>query len=361
MNGTSRGSRRPRHGALSLPVDRWPVADRELIASLFTSGCLLDEVGPLARVRPVSRNGLEYAYARWLGWLAASVPGSLDEPPLARATAERFREWLASLEHLAPRTQHSLGSAAVWPLKAAAPDRDWSGHARILARLWRRVAAHRSPRKDGRVLAGAVLWRAALTLSHDHGHGSAPASREAAKARRNAAMVAFLTLMPIRRRAFAALEIGTSLVLVGPHMIARLEAELSKSGRPWEAPVPAPLVEVLADYLTHVRPWFAERGPAPTQALWLNDWGRPYEADHLSFRVSEITESLVGVRISPHLFRDSAATNLAYDSSESARHARDLLAHASFRTAERHYNQATMVEAGRKYGDLIARLKEGTP
>lgn len=73
--------------------------------------------------------------------------------------------------------------------------------------------------------------------------------------------------------------------------------------------------------------------------------------------MSNVTEKLTGVRVSPHLFRDTAATTLARSSPDAARLIKPVLAHASGGTAERHYIQANSIEAGRDYADVISRLK----
>lgn len=66
---------------------------------------------------------------------------------------------------------------------------------------------------------------------------------------------------------------------------------------------------------------------------------------------------LRGRGISPHFFRDAAATTLARMSSESARLISPVLAHSGFRTAERHYIHARTIDAGLDYASLIKRLK----
>jgi hypothetical protein len=49
------------------------------------------------------------------------------------------------------------------------------------------------------VISSAILLQAAQRLSRAQGQGVAPGSRQEALARRNAAMVAFLAVLPIRR------------------------------------------------------------------------------------------------------------------------------------------------------------------
>ena len=69
------------------------------------------------------------------------------------------------------------------------------------------------------------------------------------------------------------------------------------------------------------------------------------------------TRPTLGVSISPHLFRDAAATSLARLSPQDAQLIRALLGHQSFGIAERHYIQANMIEAGRTYQAVIEQLK----
>jgi integrase len=342
----------------SLAPERWPPADQELMERLFAGGGLLDERGPLAHVREISRRNLKHTYARWMGWLAQYEPECLKEPPLLRVTPERFRSWILSPEHLAPRSQHTLGSSLLWLLKAAAPDEDWSQHAQVLHRLWRRSLEHRSSRKDGRVISTAVLLNAAMRHSRQHGYGREPQSRGEAKARRDAAIVAFFAVLPIRRRAFVGLELGRSFLVEGAQMVVQLDTSLAKTAEPWETPVPPVLQPILSDYLLRVRPCFLTQSGMSSERLWLNDSGQPYQANHLYRRVSRITHDLVGTPIPPHFFRDCAATTLAYHSPESARLTRGVLGHTTFRIAERHYNQATALEAGRKYSKLLKELRE---
>ncbi len=318
----------------------------------------MDKRGALAHVRDVSRTGLENAYARWIGWLAREEPKGLGEPTVARVTPERFRGWLVSLDHMAPRSQHSLGSSLLWLLKAAAPERNWSRHGQVLHRLWSRVREHRSTRKDGRILSTATLLQAAPRHSRQHGYEAEPQNCGEAKARRDAAMVACLAVLPIRRRALVELELGRSFLVEGRHMFVRLDAALTKTAEPWEAPVLPVLQPILSDNLLRVRPWILARSGRSTERLRLNDSGRPYEANHLYKRVMRITQALVGTPIPPHFFRDCAATTLAYASPDSARLTRGVLGHSGFRIAERHYNQATSLEAGRTYAALIAQLTE---
>lgn len=104
---------------LALLEQEWPEADRALLAGLLASGGPFDEIGPLAQLKPISRVGLVTGYGRWLAWLAREDPAALSEPPIARATPERFRAWIASTSHLTPQSRHGWGSHALRVLSAA--------------------------------------------------------------------------------------------------------------------------------------------------------------------------------------------------------------------------------------------------
>lgn len=211
---------------------------------------------------------------------------------------------------------------------------------------------HISHRKDGRVLSSAVLLTAGLKLAGpDADAASTPL--KAAKFRRDGAMVASLALMPMRRRSFVELELGTSFDVTADYITVWLSGDMTKNKLRWDPAVPEVLEPVLRRYIEEVRPWFLSRGGQSHNVLWVDNRGAPYAADYFCNRVCQITERIVGVRVSPHLFRDATATTLSRTTPKDARLIRPLLAHASFGTAERHYIQACTIEAGRSYAEIL--------
>ena len=138
----------------------------------------------------------------------------------------------------------------------------------------------------------------------------------------------------------------------------RLSGDMTKNKLPWEAPVPKTLEPVLRRYVEEVRPWLLSRSGQSHSVLWVDNQGAPYVASYFGERIRQITDHLTGVRVSPHLFRDAAATTLSRASPKDARLIRPLLAHASFETAERHYIQASTIEAGRSFAEMLERELE---
>ena len=65
----------------------------------------------------------------------------------------------------------------------------------------------------------------------------------------------------------------------------------------------------------------------------------------------------IGKSISPHLFRHCAATSIAETSPELTRIIQPLLAHTRPTTSEKYYNRASVLQASRRYSDVIQILK----
>lgn len=342
---------------LALPFDTWPDIDKRMWQALFHRGGLLDDAGALSHLRLTTQEMLCRRYGRWIGWLGRADPAALLQPPPQRLTAGGLAAWLEDLAHTSPVTQHMFAHSVYWVLSSVDPDQDWAVQDRAIKWLDHKARNHQSHRKDGRVLSSAVLFEAGLRYAGpDADAASTPL--KAAKFRRDGAMVALLSLMPMRRRSFLELDLEKSFEVAKDHITVRLSGDMTKNKLPWEAPVPKSLEPVLRRYVEEVRPWFLSRGGQSHNLLWVDNRGAPYKADYFGVRISQITEHLTGIRVSPHLFRDAAATTLSRASPKDARLIRPLLAHASFGTAERHYIQASTIEAGRSYAEILEKEME---
>lgn len=65
------------------------------------------------------------------------------------------------------------------------------------------------------------------------------------------------------------------------------------------------------------------------------------------------TKAAFGNALNPHMFRDAAATTLAISAPERVRSAAPLLGHRTFATTERHYIQATGLDAHRRFVNAL--------
>lgn len=342
--------------ASALPFQNWPDADRYAFDALFAQGGLLDDHGPLGHWRPLSRNLMQNQYARWLGWIAQAQPEALALMPCERATSERLQAWLAAMDKLAPSTQLGHVGTVVRLCRSIAPERSWSAHQAMLAGLHRKVQHHGSPRKIGRILFSDILFDAGAQLVRDN---DGPISHPDQAVRlRDGAMICLLALMPMRRRALSELALGTSLHVDGAQMTVCLDGSMTKNGQSWEAIVPDMVSEQLAVYLSIARPALSARRSGAQTAVWLGRNGRSLNINQFTRAIKNRTTSLLKVGVTPHLFRDAAATTLARTSATSARMIKPILGHTSTRIAEAHYIQADTIAAGRGLATALEALKQ---
>lgn len=342
---------------MSLPVTEWPMQDRLMLETLLQNGGPFDDRGAFADLRDPSVRLYTGGYARWLQWLCRNAPETLQDPPVSRATLVRMRDWLRSLSDVTPTSRMMFFTGALKVLKAMGPDTDWTAHTRHKNRLSQAAGRGDPKRKQGRILSSQVLLRSALA----HAHKSVdPALTPLARAKylRDSSMVAFLAVMPIRHRAFAALRIGHSLLLTEETITISLPCALTKNGQPWEADIPEPVAALLQRYLTEARPFLLSRSGKCHDYLWACDNGDPMSYSYVGRKIPAITLTLTGKAIPPHFFRDCAATTMTRSSPNDAKLIRPILGHANFKTAERHYIQAGTIEAARDYNALVRRMRK---
>lgn len=342
---------------LALKHAAWPQPDQILWSGLFRKGHPLDEAGPLSHLSPVSIIAMEATWGHWLGWVARERPELLNLEPLTRAAPVNLQAWLGTMAHLVPATASFRINGVLRVLRTLAPPEAVETH-RKLARHYQRITdATPSHRKQGRIVETGVLVDAGVTHYLQH-RDLASGSIRSARACRDALMITLLALMPMRRRAFAHLELGRSLQRTASGWRVVLEASDLKYGQYWEATVPEPAASLLGHYVDVIRPRLKVVGATDFGRLWLTKNGTPYKEGHLGVWIKGLTFRLIGVAISPHLFRDCAATTMALSSAKDARGIRALLGHASERTAERHYNQASAMEAGRELQDIVVTRRQ---
>ena len=106
-------------------------------------------------------------------------------------------------------------------------------------------------------------------------------------------------------------------------------------------------------YLERYRPVLARTGHLAT-ALWLsaND-GTSMSYDGVEHTISKTTQSTIGVNVSPHLFRTSAASTSAIYAGATPQLGSAVLSHRDPPVTEEHYNRASSFSAARAYADII--------
>lgn len=340
----------------SICLKDWPVSDKVMWDGLTLSGNPLDEEGRFAHLRQTSRTTLCRHYGRWLAWLMDADPDAFVLEPAARFTMKQLLQWHETMSEMRPMSRLSLIGDTVRMLTAADPTADWTQHLQFKKYLKRAAGRGDQTRKSGRILSSVVLFEAGrkhATMDVE----TATTSLEAMKRQRNGTMVAMLALMPMRRRSYANLEIGSSLIVAENRIIVALPGSLTKDGLPWEADVPAAVEPLLRRYLEEVRPWFMARGNEHHELLWVKLRGTRFDLNDFGNQIAAATKRLTEVRVPPHFFRDAATTTLSRLSPEAAKLIRPVLAHTSAGTAERHYIHAQTIDAGCAYAQLINKMR----
>jgi hypothetical protein len=190
----------------------------------------------------------------------------------------------------------------------------------------------------------------------------APSALRAAYRYQAGLVIALLAARPLRIRNFQDITIGQSL---------RWDADRywltfsdSKTGMAIDEPCPGDLIPYLDEFLRRHRPVlmrqilrFHSADPLHRR-LWVDRVGKPMRESALRDLIKTYTAAEYGRPLWPHLFRDCLLTSVAIDQPDLMSISARLLGHSSLRTGERHYNQASMLDASRRYGMAILELRE---
>jgi integrase len=236
-----------------------------------------------------------------------------------------------------------------------APERDWSFINRLASRI---RARHKPASEKNRILMTDELAQLGFDLMHGVQRDD---SISDAVQYRDGLMIALLAYVPIRRKNFTALEIGSSVVRRQGQWFIQLTPEQTKTHAWFETILPPVLEPYLQRYLDFYRPMLLActgRWQKPTgDALWISKHSSPMTQDGLYSRICRHTGERFGEHCSPHMFRDAAASTLATEAPEYVRLAAPLLGHRSFQTTERYYRQAKAQEGHDKFTQAITALR----
>lgn len=340
----------------SLVVHEWPDADRLAWQAACRPGARLQPGGTASYLAQVSRNDYANRYGAFLGFLQRT--DHLD-PSAATAAQVTLANVEAYIADLGTRVRSVTVYICIYKLRRAAellaPAHDFSW----LAEIEKDLALVMEPRsKFDRLVLTERLVEAGLTLMIEAQRNS---SDELSRARgiRNGLMIALLALCPIRIKNFAALELGKTFKQLNGRWWITLPSVATKSRRPDERAVLNILNPHIETYLKEARPLLL-RSNTTTDALWISSTtGAPLTRSNLSTLISKITFETVGVDVSPHLFRTSAASTAAVYGGSNLHLASAVLNHNDPRVTEEHYNRPTSMNAGKIYAEIATRfLKE---
>jgi integrase len=207
--------------------------------------------------------------------------------------------------------------------------------------------------KFDRLVLAEILLEAGLSLIAEAETATNLTDLQRARQVRNGLMVALLALCPIRLKNFAALEIGRTLVEVKGQWWIVLAAQETKEKRADERPVDEMLKPAIDRYIITFRPILAACAAA-SSTLWLSsNNGAPMSYKAVGRTITSTTLSTVGVDVSPHLFRTSAASSAAINGRGNPHLATALLHHVDPAITNKHYNRASSFNAAERFREVL--------
>jgi integrase len=297
-------SRQPEQAIRSLKLSEWPAADRVAWEAACRPPQRLKRGGKAAHMKQVTRDDLVRRYGQFVDHVARSIGLEHDAGPAASVTPVIVGAYILELRarvssvtlygniYKLRRTAELLAPAIdlTWLQEI---EQDLEGDMRPASKLDRIVDSDRI------VKAGLDLMREAET------NDKLSAFRRRLQYR-NGLMIAFLALVPLRLKNFAALKIGTTLVQVEGQWHVVIPARDTKSRRAEERRVP----DLLQPFLTCYVSTHSALEPED-KALWIGRTGKGLSYSGCERIVTEVARATLGVPISPHLFRACAAS-MAY-------------------------------------------------
>lgn len=328
----------------TLSLAAWSSADQAAWRAANAPGDVLDEGGPLADRHPEQLSQMQMAYGRWLGFLAATGDAGAG---LDRLQGLRLRQFIDALKaSLAPLTVRSYVTNLLTAAEAMAPGRAFADLRNATRSLWRWA---KPADKRARLIPADELSAFGLDLMVEADRQKL--GRRPASLHQDGLMIALLAARPLRRRNLASIELGRHLERQGEDYWLSFPAQEMKNRRALEFTLPRNLVAPLESHLGVYRPLLLkERGRWRREgggALWISAHGGPLGAKQVHERIVARTQARFGHPVNPHMFRDAAATSIAIEDPAHVGLVASILGHANPQTAERFYNQAGSLEAGR--------------
>jgi integrase/recombinase XerD len=340
---------------LSLDFADWPARDQTAWVAARQPAGPLDDGGLAATWSAKTVRQAEKGYGLWLGCLARRGLLDPDAAPGARLTRETLtlfgKELLA---RVAPQTAASRVRDLSVMIRVLDPDADRSLVRRMQATLARRAPPSRAKRE--RMIAPSLLFAAGLARMDRVDHEQHRKHDVRNVRFRDGLMLAILAARAFRRGNLAQMRVGRHITEVDGVYVCTFGAAETKNRRELVEPLPAVLTSYIDHYLAAVRPALL-RGHA-SDAFWVSTYRAALSEQSIYLKVCAATEEELGVRLSPHLFRDALATGIATDDPEHIRIASRLLGHADPRTTERHYIHAQAVIASRRYNRVVLPIRD---
>ena len=138
----------------------------------------------------------------------------------------------------------------------------------------------------------------------------------------------------------------------------RFGTQETKTGAAMEWDYPDWLREPIIWYVEKARDVLRRRDGGPDEGwLWIGRRGCRMQDNDISQRVARVTTQRLGRTISPHMFRDCVATDIAIHDPRHVGITKAVLGHATLASSQKYYNQAGSFAASGRYQAVMARRR----
>jgi hypothetical protein len=340
----------------SLPIEQWSPADAEAWALANRPSLRLIRGGAGAHMKPITLSDLARRYGYFLDFLERTTELDRNAKAASQVTPGNVARYI---EELCGRVSSVTTYGSIYKLRRTSELLNPSGDFSWLIELEKDLALIMQPcSKADRFVLSEVLVESGLILMTE-ADDSATLSR-LAKARqfRNGLMVAMLALHPIRLKNFASLTIGHEFVEIDDQWWIVLSSTATKEARPDERRIDEILAPAVRKYLSNHRPVLTGEN-FDCGALWISSInGQPMTYNAVGRAIYDTTRISIGLGISPHMFRTSAASSAAVHAGHNPHLGSALLHHRDNRVTEEHYNRASSLSAANAFGKLISEVME---
>ncbi|WP_425045257.1 tyrosine-type recombinase/integrase [Primorskyibacter sp. S87] len=336
-----------------LKYDNWPEADQRAWCALVTPAGLFDDGGKGAHWSDGTQKMHKQAYGQWLSYLHRNHKDLVPQAPDQRVTRETVQRFVLDAQsRLQPRSVANLVTGLTLVVTNTYPG-DWGWLNTLCRRLQNEANAYRL-KPILNLSAGEIFKWSLQRMAEVEDADLRPLKR--AIYFRQALMIGFLICRPVRRRALLAMTVTTHVERSAESVIVHFRKEDMKDGLSRSFGLPEELVQPFLLYLDIYRPVLV--GDGRLKALWVNQYGEAITPDGLSRELPKVTATHLGVELRPHAFRHIAATSIAEFDPEHVGIIRDLLGHATMKTAEKYYNRAGSISSCNALQKVVAGYRK---
>ena len=353
-----------RRRRLSIPPDEWSLRDQTALRQALTPGSRRLRTGRGSHWRPASVETLCESTSYFAGFIAAAGVDVGNSTLSEFCTMERVWSWIDEMRDrsLAPATikMRTVGLQQI--MRVMYPFTSWGWLYDIVNELSDGLLESRR-RKMPKIKHSRELLKLGVRLVIEAKTRAFIRPHLHHVQVRDGVIIVFLALRPLRLKNLTGLRLGVHLRRQesGTWRI-QVSASETKNRETIDWVVPEDLALFLESYLAIDRPALLARRTGPgaesEDHVWISEDGLPLSYTNLSLRVRECTARAFGVSISPHRFRDAAATTATIEFPTNLRTALALLGDRDPHTIQHHYDQANSLVASQKVNDSVDATKQ---